>query len=174
MPAGGLGDVTRGDLDQPRNGAADQPGEPYPDHPETSLSEPALANDDGLREESAADSPGRGSTGQGSPGGNGTGGDGPGSQPGHRSPGGPEGTGDVRGTEPPDHMQRAVETAASIAEETGGLGRLGRPMNRRSPFFVGMAAAAGVAVTYGLVEPYDTLCYDVAAAGVLGFSLLEG
>ena len=49
-------------------------------------------------------------------------------------------------------MQRAVEAAASIAEETGGLGRLGRPMNRRSPFFVGMAAAAGVAVTYGLVE----------------------
>ncbi len=49
-------------------------------------------------------------------------------------------------------MQRAVEAAAAIAEETGGLGRLGRPMNRRSPFFVGMAAAAGVAVTYGLAE----------------------
>jgi hypothetical protein len=28
-------------------------------------------------------------------------------------------------------------------------------------------------VTYGLIEPYDTLCYDVAKAGVLGFSLLE-
>jgi predicted PurR-regulated permease PerM len=142
VPAGGLGDVTRGDLDQPRNGAAgqpgepypDHPGEPYPDHPETSPSEPALASDDGLREESTADSRGE---------------DGPGSQPGRRGPGDPEGTGDVRGTEPPDHMQRAVETAASIAEETGGLGRLGRPMNRRSPFFVGMA---GVAVTYGLVE----------------------
>ena len=53
---------------------------------------------------------------------------------------------------PPDHMQRAVEAAAAIAEETGGLGRLGRPMNRRSPFFVGMAAAAGVSVTYGLAE----------------------
>ncbi len=53
---------------------------------------------------------------------------------------------------PPDRMQQAVDQAASIAEETGGLGRLGRPMNRRSPFFVGMAAAAGVAVTYGLVE----------------------
>ena len=52
----------------------------------------------------------------------------------------------------PDRMQQAVDQAASIAEETGGLGRLGRPMNRRSPFFVGMAAAAGVAVTYGLVE----------------------
>ena len=49
-------------------------------------------------------------------------------------------------------MQRAVDAAAAIAEETGGLGRLGRPMNRRSPFFIGMAAAAGVAVTYGLVE----------------------
>ena len=137
MPAGGLGDVTRGDLDQPRNGAADQPGEPYPDHPETSPSEPALANDHVLREESAADS---------------TGGDRAGSQPGHRNPGDPGATGDVRGNEPPDHMQRAVDAAASIAEETGGLGRLGRPMNRRSPFFVGMAAAAGVAVTYGLVE----------------------
>ena len=51
-----------------------------------------------------------------------------------------------------DHMQQAVDAAAAIAEETGGLGRLGRPMNRRSPFFIGMAAAAGVAVTYGLVE----------------------
>jgi hypothetical protein len=29
-------------------------------------------------------------------------------------------------------------------------------------------------VTFGLVEPYDTLCYDVAKAGVMGFSLLEG
>jgi len=51
-----------------------------------------------------------------------------------------------------DQMQRAVDTAAAIADETGSLGRLGRPMNRRSPFFVGMMAAAGVAVTYGLVE----------------------
>jgi hypothetical protein len=27
--------------------------------------------------------------------------------------------------------------------------------------------------TYGLVEPYDTLCYEVAKAGVMGFSLLD-
>jgi len=53
---------------------------------------------------------------------------------------------------PADQMQQAVDAAAAIAEETGSLGRLGRPMNRRSPFFVGMMAAAGVAVTYGLVE----------------------
>jgi len=28
--------------------------------------------------------------------------------------------------------------------------------------------------TYGLVEPYDTLCYEVCSAGVMGFSLLDG
>jgi hypothetical protein len=28
-------------------------------------------------------------------------------------------------------------------------------------------------VAYGLVEPYDTLCYEVAKAGVMGFSLLD-
>jgi hypothetical protein len=28
-------------------------------------------------------------------------------------------------------------------------------------------------VSYGLVEPYDPLCYEVAKAGVMGFSLLE-
>jgi hypothetical protein len=28
-------------------------------------------------------------------------------------------------------------------------------------------------VAYGIVEPYDTLCYEVSKAGVLGFSLLD-
>lgn len=51
-----------------------------------------------------------------------------------------------------DRMQQTVEAAAVVAEETGGLGRPGRPVNKRSPFFIGMAAAAGVAVTYGLAE----------------------
>jgi predicted PurR-regulated permease PerM len=51
-----------------------------------------------------------------------------------------------------DPVQEAVEEAAIQAEETGGLGRPGKPVDRRSPFFIGMAAAAGVAVTYGLVE----------------------
>jgi predicted PurR-regulated permease PerM len=49
-------------------------------------------------------------------------------------------------------LNEAVEAAAVLAEATGSLGAPGRPMNRRSPFFIGMAAAAGVAVTYGLVE----------------------
>jgi predicted PurR-regulated permease PerM len=51
-----------------------------------------------------------------------------------------------------DRLEEAVAEAAEIAEETGGLGELGRPVNRRSPFFIGMTAAAGVAVTYALVE----------------------
>ena len=32
------------------------------------------------------------------------------------------------------------------------MGGLGKPFDRRSPFLIGMAAAAGVAVTYGLVQ----------------------
>jgi predicted PurR-regulated permease PerM len=59
------------------------------------------------------------------------------------------------GEEPDDGthpVRQAAEVAAKQAEETGGLGRLGRPMDRRSPFFMGMAGAAGVAVTIGLVE----------------------
>ncbi len=51
------------------------------------------------------------------------------------------------GTHP---VEQAAKVAARQAEETGGLGRLGRPMDRRSPFFIGMAGAAGVAVTIGL------------------------
>jgi predicted PurR-regulated permease PerM len=51
-----------------------------------------------------------------------------------------------------DRIQEALETAAAVAEETGGLGTPGRPINRRSPFMIGMTAAFGVAVAYGLIE----------------------
>jgi predicted PurR-regulated permease PerM len=47
-----------------------------------------------------------------------------------------------------DPVQEAVEEA----EHTEGLGKPGPAMNRRSPFFIGMMGAAGVAITYGLVE----------------------
>jgi predicted PurR-regulated permease PerM len=49
-------------------------------------------------------------------------------------------------------MREAARVAAEQAEETGGLGRPGRPMDRRSPFFIGMTAAAGVVLTIALVE----------------------
>jgi predicted PurR-regulated permease PerM len=51
----------------------------------------------------------------------------------------------------PDHMEEAVRVAAE-ASEAGHLGEPGKPLNRRSPFFIGLAAAAGVAVTIGLIE----------------------
>jgi predicted PurR-regulated permease PerM len=52
----------------------------------------------------------------------------------------------------PDHpMREAIETA-DAERRAGGLGKPGRALNRRSPFFIGMTATAGVAVTYGLIE----------------------
>ena len=56
------------------------------------------------------------------------------------------------GTHPVEQAAKVAARQAEETEETGGLGRLGRPMDRRSPFFIGMAGAAGVAVTIGLVE----------------------
>jgi hypothetical protein len=68
-------------------------------------------------------------------------------------PGRPGPQADERGLAPADdRMREALTVAAVQAEETGGLGRPGRPVNKRSPFFIGMMAAAGVAVTYGVVE----------------------
>jgi predicted PurR-regulated permease PerM len=49
-------------------------------------------------------------------------------------------------------IQEALDTAAEMAERTGGLGSPGRPVNRRSPFMIGLMAAFGVAVAYGLIE----------------------
>ena len=63
-----------------------------------------------------------------------------------------EATGDPLEGHADDRINEAVQAAQELAEETGGFGVPGRPLDRRSPFFVGMAAAAGVAVTIALVE----------------------
>ena len=50
-------------------------------------------------------------------------------------------------------VQEAVEAAHEMADESGsGMGQPGRQVNRRSPFWIGMTGAFGVAVTFGLVE----------------------
>ena len=50
-------------------------------------------------------------------------------------------------------MQEAVEAAHEMADQSAsGMGRPGRQVNRRSPFWIGMSGAFGVAVTFGLVE----------------------
>ena len=49
-------------------------------------------------------------------------------------------------------VQEAVEAAQELADQPGGTSQPGRRVNRRSPFWIGMTGAFGVAVTYGLVE----------------------
>jgi len=65
-----------------------------------------------------------------------------------------------REAEPPREEKAGEEKAGEKEtgeKETGGkeaepFGRPGRPLDRRSPFFVGMTGAAGIAVTYGLLQ----------------------
>jgi predicted PurR-regulated permease PerM len=52
---------------------------------------------------------------------------------------------------PEGSVERAAEKAAATATSEQPFGRQGRPFDRRSPFFVGMTAAAGVAATYGVI-----------------------
>jgi predicted PurR-regulated permease PerM len=49
-------------------------------------------------------------------------------------------------------LQAAEEAAVAASTTEAPLGRPGRPLNRRSPFVMGLLGAAGVAVTYGLVQ----------------------
>jgi predicted PurR-regulated permease PerM len=55
-------------------------------------------------------------------------------------------------TEEEGPIAEAEAVAAEISTEQQPLGRLGRPLNHRSPFFVGLLGAAGVAVTLLLAE----------------------
>src|ERR1700760_550628 len=50
-------------------------------------------------------------------------------------------------------VQEAVEAAHEMADHSAsGMGEPGRKVNRRSPFWIGMTGAFGVAITFGLVE----------------------
>jgi predicted PurR-regulated permease PerM len=51
----------------------------------------------------------------------------------------------------------AEAVAAHISTAQHALGQPGKPLNRRSPFFIGMSAAAGVAVMVGTVEMIITV-----------------
>jgi predicted PurR-regulated permease PerM len=53
-------------------------------------------------------------------------------------------------------VAEAEMTAARISTDEQPLGRPGRPVDRRSPFIVGMEGAAGVAITIGLIEVFVT------------------
>ncbi|WP_103356017.1 AI-2E family transporter [Amycolatopsis sp. CA-128772] len=49
-------------------------------------------------------------------------------------------------------VAEAEAEAAQISTPERPLGGIGKRLDRRSPFFIGMTAAAGVAVTYGLIQ----------------------
>lgn len=51
-----------------------------------------------------------------------------------------------------EHPVRKAIEAAEAERQAGGFGKLGRPLNHRSPFMIGMTGAAGIAVTIALVE----------------------
>jgi predicted PurR-regulated permease PerM len=52
----------------------------------------------------------------------------------------------------PEERLREVVEAASEGKQDSSVGRPGKALNHRSPFFIGMSATAGVAVMFGIVE----------------------
>ena len=58
---------------------------------------------------------------------------------------------DDAGADPEGRMRKTVEAAAG-ARQSHDLGRPGTPLDRQSPFFIGMTGAAGVVVTIAVAE----------------------
>jgi len=69
-------------------------------------------------------------------------------------------------------VAEAEQRAAEISSEEQPLGSLGRRFDRRSPFFVGVEASAGVAVTYGAVQVVTTVSSILVLLGVAFFLAL--
>src|ERR1700739_985360 len=69
-------------------------------------------------------------------------------------------------------VAEAETAAAEMSSNDQPLGRLGRRFDRGSPFFVGMAAAAGVAVTYGVVRVLASMSSILVLIGVAVFLAL--
>ena len=59
--------------------------------------------------------------------------------------------------------------AAEMSSDELPLGSLGRRFNRRSPFYIGLTASAGVAVTYGMVRVLGSLSSMLVLIGVAFF-----
>lgn len=69
-------------------------------------------------------------------------------------------------------VAEAEQRAAEMSSEEQPLGSLGRRFNRRSPFFIGLAASAGVAVTYGAVQTLISVSSILVLIGVAFFLAL--
>ena len=69
-------------------------------------------------------------------------------------------------------VAEAEVRAAEMSSDEQPLGALGPRFNRRSPFYIGLAASAGVAVTYGAVEALVALSSVLVLIGVAFFLAL--
>src|ERR1700731_632396 len=63
-------------------------------------------------------------------------------------------------------VAEAEMLAAQMSSDEQPLGSLGRQFNRRSPFYIGLTASAGVAVTYGMVRVLASLSEMLGLIGV--------
>ncbi|MFZ3303220.1 MAG: AI-2E family transporter [Mycobacterium sp.] len=66
-------------------------------------------------------------------------------------------------------IAEAEMLAAEMSSDELPLGSLGRRFNRRSPFYIGLTASAGVAVTYGMVRVLGSLSSMLVLIGVAFF-----
>ena len=86
-----------------------------------------------------------------------------------------EGHGDLVG-QPHSDEDGPIAEAQLLADEMSSdeqpLGSLGRRFNRRSPFYIGLTASAGVAVTYGAVRVLGSLSSVLVLIGVAFFLAL--
>jgi predicted PurR-regulated permease PerM len=69
-------------------------------------------------------------------------------------------------------VAQAEILAAKMSSDEQPLGSLGRRFNRRSPFYIGLTASAGVAVTYGAVRVLGSLSSVLVLIGVAFFLAL--
>lgn len=69
-------------------------------------------------------------------------------------------------------VAEAEELAAEISTDQQPLGSPGHRFDRRSPFYIGATAAAGVAVTYGAVQILESLSSMLVLIGVAFFLAL--
>ena len=69
-------------------------------------------------------------------------------------------------------VAEAEQIAAEISSDAQPLGAPGRRFDRRSPFFIGLTAAAGVAVTYAGVQVLDAAAPTLVLIGVAFFLAL--
>ena len=67
----------------------------------------------------------------------------------------------------------AEEVAARISTDEAPMGRLGRRFNWKAPFFIALAATAGVLITYGFLQLFLTAAHTVILLG-LAFFLAVG